>query len=69
MIGKAPFLLVTFLWARPKKSNSPKAKAVDVKDKAKSLDPRLRGDDERRATFMDPAFAGMTSWKLFASPE
>jgi hypothetical protein len=31
LIGEAPFLLVTFLWALSKKSNSPKAKAFDPK--------------------------------------
>jgi hypothetical protein len=28
VIGEAPFLLVTFLWALAKKSNSPTAKAL-----------------------------------------
>ena len=60
---------VTFLCGLAKKSNSPKAKAFDVKDKAKSLDLRLRGDDkleafaspeidELEATSMDPRLRG-----------
>ncbi|MEO6137517.1 MAG: hypothetical protein ABIP11_02480 [Luteimonas sp.] len=46
-VGEAPFLLVTFLWALSKKSDSPTAKAFELDARTTSIDSRLRGNDEQ----------------------
>jgi hypothetical protein len=61
-----PFLLVTFLWAQQRKVTRAKRESLAPKQKqAKSLGPRLRGDDERGDTC---PFAGMTGNSTLVVP-